>query len=538
MILSVVLSLAVSVIAVPLQERANTGNVVGAYLLIGTKDGPTKLAQVAASAATLPINRVTLSFVRPDMYYVPGSNTLAGAGFNYRNSGDYGFAEVKAAVAQIQAAGVDVFLSMGGWDYNCWPYTYLRYSIAPYGGPNADVIKQYGNGNIDNCNASNQWCYACEPPSNGNTPDSFALFPEPSWSSVWKQATAEVVAAQQSKGTPAVKWHPEIYGGQTWVDPKTGKSEIVAGDHAFADLKRDPYQDFVYLAKDLGLAGIDLDYEEFWHADTFKTGDATCTEPCQLWQTVYKYTAIARDMQLSIQSIYPSLKFSTAAAAVGAWNTNWWGGNMKGLWYGQNQIMPAITKFQTQGANAGGLNVMSYDISTASDECPSPGVCTLSQQVDFYLNTYRSMLGSSAGIYVGYEIGTPAYPASYAQMANLSTTEWPKLLSNTQSNYPVNTVSQQLCNKLLPGQARCSGNLPNTPPKLRAQPTTTTTKQATSATTVKTSTKTTTKAATTTTGSSGGPVVGGPCTQGVSQCYNKTMYYCQGSKWIVWYSPC
>ncbi|KAI9346894.1 metalloprotease, partial [Obelidium mucronatum] len=54
-----------------------------------------------------------------------------------------------------------------------------------------------------------------------------------------------------------------------------------------------------------------------------------------------------------------------------------------------------------------------------------------------------------------------------------------------------------------------------------------------------TTTTTTTKAATTTTTASGsGPVVGAPCTQGVSQCYNKTMYYCQGSKWIVWYAPC
>ncbi|KAI9327260.1 hypothetical protein BDR26DRAFT_96688 [Obelidium mucronatum] len=413
MILSVVLSLALSVVAAPIQERAAASNVVGAYLLINPTDGPTKLAQVVAQAATLPINRVTLSFVRPDMYYIPGSNTLATVGFNYALTGDYGFAEVKAAVAKIQAAGVEVFLSVGGWDYNCWPYTYLRYSINPYGGPNAEVIQKYGNGNIDNCNASNQWCYACEPPSNGNTPDSFAIFPEPAWSSVWVQATKDVEAARakQSGTMPAVKWHPEIYGGQTWIDPKTGKAEIVAGSHAFADVKRDPYQDLVYLAKDLGLAGIDLDYEEFWHADTFKTGDDKCAEPCRLDQTAYKYAAIVRDLQLSILSIYPSLKLSTAAAAVGAWKGNWWGGNMKGLSYYQNLIMPELTKFMTQGANAGGLNVMTYDISTAADECPEPGICSISQQVDYYMNTYLQMAGGNpAGIYVGYEIGTPAYP--------------------------------------------------------------------------------------------------------------------------------
>ncbi|KAJ3004518.1 UNVERIFIED_CONTAM: hypothetical protein HDU68_005040, partial [Siphonaria sp. JEL0065] len=382
-------------------ERAASGNVVGAYLLIDPVQGPAKLAQVVASADTLPINRVTLSFVRPDIHHIPKSNTLATVGFNYGTSGDYGFAEVKAAVAQIQAAGVDVFLSMGGWDYNWLLYRSLW---------NPDVIKQYGGGNIDNCNTSNPTngvTLGIEPPSNGNIPDAFAIFPELSWSSVWKQATADVVTAQGQKGT-----------------------------------SKYPYQDFVYLAKDLGLAGI-------LNADTFKTGDAGCTNPCTLWQTVYKYTAISRDLQLSIQSIYPTLKISTAAAAVGAWNSEWWGGNMKGLWYGQNQIMPALTKFMTQGANAGGFNIMSYDISTASDECPQPGVCSLSQQVDFYLNTYKTMLGSKAGI---YEIGTPACELSktqlqknasliihlyaFAQMANLRATEWPKLLSNTQANYP------------------------------------------------------------------------------------------------------
>ena len=28
------------------------------------------------------------------------------------------------------------------------------------------------------------------------------------------------------------------------------------------------------LAKDLGAAGVDIDYEEMWHADTFKYGTA------------------------------------------------------------------------------------------------------------------------------------------------------------------------------------------------------------------------------------------------------------------------
>jgi len=37
-----------------------------------------------------------------------------------------------------------------------------------------------------------------------------------------------------------------------------------------------PYQDIVYLAKDLGAQGIDLDYEEDWHADYYKYGTGPC----------------------------------------------------------------------------------------------------------------------------------------------------------------------------------------------------------------------------------------------------------------------
>ncbi|KAI9348225.1 glycoside hydrolase superfamily [Obelidium mucronatum] len=64
----------------------------------------------------------------------------------------------------------------------------------------------------------------------------------------------------------------------------------------------------------------------------------------------------------------------------------------------------------------------------------------------------------------------------------------------------------------------------------------TTSKTTTSKTT--TTTTTTTKKTATTTTASGGPVVGQPCTQGAQQCSAGTMYYCQGSKWIVWYVGC
>lgn len=144
--------------------------------------------------------------------------------------------------------------------------------------------------------------------------------------------------------------------GSTWTDPLTGQSSPVPGSGLFAKQGRNPYDDFVSLAKDLQVAGIDLDYEEFWHADRFKIGSAP--GPWELPQTVYKYSAIVRNLMTSIQTNYPTCKLSTAAAAVGAWSGSWWGGNLKGVWLQSKQLYPDLIDFLTTGANAGGINVM------------------------------------------------------------------------------------------------------------------------------------------------------------------------------------
>ncbi|KAG0006141.1 hypothetical protein BGZ65_009281, partial [Modicella reniformis] len=105
---------------------------VGGYLLLNPTNGPAKLAALAQNAANIPVNRIYLSFARPGMVYVPGSNTLEHVGLNYANGGDYGFADLKARVAQLRAGGVEVYLSVGGWNYGCWPYVYTQYSVGGY----------------------------------------------------------------------------------------------------------------------------------------------------------------------------------------------------------------------------------------------------------------------------------------------------------------------------------------------------------------------------------------------------------------------
>jgi hypothetical protein len=58
-----------------------TASRVGGYLMLEAGGhGLEKLAGLAVNATTLPVNTLWLSFVSPDMVYVPGSNTLEGTG--------------------------------------------------------------------------------------------------------------------------------------------------------------------------------------------------------------------------------------------------------------------------------------------------------------------------------------------------------------------------------------------------------------------------------------------------------------------------
>jgi hypothetical protein len=260
------------------------------------------------------------------------------------------------------------------------------------------------------------------------------------------------------------------------ADKTKGTQVKVPGNSAFVQAGRDPYQDLVYLAKDLGASGVDVDYEEFWHADYFKTGSKP--GPFKLDQTVYKYAAILKDVKDSIVANAPKMKMSTAAGAVGAWSGKWWGGNLKGVWLGVYKKYPELMKFMSEGANAGGVNVMTYDLSNNDEfhECPKPGLTTLDQQVNFYMNTYKSA-GMAAN--VGYEIGTPAYPDKKhdgSHQLPLSKDELSKLISATQSKYgggffwemykPASgqasptDVAQAICNQVLPGNKRCTGTIP------------------------------------------------------------------------------
>lgn len=134
-------------------------------------------------------NRVILSFVRPTLTNYQTGN-LANTGIlGYFDQGDgngqKAFDQLKTAIQLSHQKNIQVFLSVGGWNYSC------NYAV-------------YGS----KCGA---------PPSNQVHYD---YFPNPN-------------------------------------DPNEQQTAVTS------------YKNLVQLANDLGVDGIDFDYEEFWHADKY-----------------------------------------------------------------------------------------------------------------------------------------------------------------------------------------------------------------------------------------------------------------------------
>lgn len=464
-----------------MMQRAGRSVDANGNMIVGLQE----LQAVAAAAATVPVNRIWVSFFSPTLVYQPGSNTFADTGMDTGSTkSDLGFAEVREAIQTLQENGVEVFLSMGGWNYNCWPALYTRYSIGGYGTstPNYWKIQQYGQGNIDNCDESNMWCWSCEPESEGTTLDSFSIFPEPKSAATWEAAKSYI---ESKAGSVKPEWHSDAAPGEMYTDKKTGNSLKVPGMSKFNDMGRDPYEDFVLMAKDLNVTGVDLDYEEFWHADFFKTCTQCKTGPWDLTQTVYKYSAIAKDLLDAIDAHAPNMQLSTAAGAVGAWSGKWWGGNLKGVWLNAKQMFPDVM-------NRVQINVMTYDLSSNNQfhECPTSGVCELDAQVDYYMKTYRDG-GFQAN--VGYEVGQPAYPDPTHDKDHqlpLTQDKLTSILTKTQPQHPggffwemykgdageatATQVAQQICKAVLGDAPRCSGVIPpagSAPPAPTPSPT-------------------------------------------------------------------
>jgi hypothetical protein len=232
------------------------------------------------------------------------------------------------------------------------------------------------------------------------------------------------------------------------------------------------YRNVVQLASDLGVAGIDLDYEEFWHADLNAyswrlTPDSVQTpannpeyldtaelmsqgkgpliynndmqlDPAQqpypriMPDTVDKFAAILGSLYNAIDAINPELALSTAAPATGGlpnmsanWGSNaqtshtyggaWWGGNLYGLIYNTALQYPdKIDRLSTIG-------IMSYDLSETDCGGDTNIPCDLAGQVDYYYGSFFSWLKSGDTLRPGHALikGSPSYATASIQPQKL-----------------------------------------------------------------------------------------------------------------------
>ncbi|HDX8597651.1 TPA: toxin [Aeromonas dhakensis] len=232
------------------------------------------------------------------------------------------------------------------------------------------------------------------------------------------------------------------------------------------------YRNVVQLASDLGVAGIDLDYEEFWHADLnayswrltpdsvqlpannleyldtaelmsqgkgplvynndMQLDPAQQPYPRIMPDTVDKFAAILGSLYSAIDAIDPGLALSTAVPATGGlpnmsanWGSNaqtshtyggaWWGGNLYGLIYNTALQYPdKIDRLSTIG-------IMSYDLSETDCGGDTNIPCDLAGQVDYYYGSFFSWLKSGDTLRPGHALikGAPNYATASIQPQKL-----------------------------------------------------------------------------------------------------------------------
>jgi hypothetical protein len=201
-----------------------------------------------------------------------------------------------------------------------------------------------------------------------------------------------------------------------------------------AEIAKISYANVIQLANDLGIEGIDVDAEEFWHADeyavlwngnpwstsiandilenggptyenlmTYGTSASTSSGPAAMPKTVEKMAAILKSLESNTAA--SKLLFSSAAPPVGArpitgfvygdsipdiysYGGLWWLGNLKGLWYHLTETDPAlVSRFDS-------LGLMTYDLCGSGADCApyGGGPTDLPGQVDAYMDDYLTWL--------------------------------------------------------------------------------------------------------------------------------------------------
>lgn len=206
-----------------------------------------------------------------------------------------------------------------------------------------------------------------------------------------------------------------------------------------AEIAQESYENLVKLTNDLGMQGIDFDYEEFWHADQnavhwgpSTTGDWSTKIANDIlakggpsYENLMKYGITGSDgayvMPKTVDKVAAilhliadnpaakDLQFATAAPPVGGrpitgfvYGDNnpaiydkggvWWKGNLKGLWYNlASKDKEIVARFNS-------LGLMTYDLCGDNAQMCAPyggGPLDLPGQVAAYMKDYSIWLKST-----------------------------------------------------------------------------------------------------------------------------------------------
>lgn len=427
------LSYSANVQATPIKNNQNTQTAgtkkIITYMLLNNQTSLDNLKAIAADPKKYNFTRLNLAFINPRLAF-NGIN-LKGTGLFNTMTTPPSLKEIQSLIATIKASGKQIYLSVGGWDnsmggdgdeavsneFNIPGFTekpdsaYFNPKTGSDGGylyfktillyPKGEFYPLDSSGKCrfsdagETPSASNHWCHIVEPKS----------------------------SSQESSSFP----YPYNFPAGDLPD-KTIKPDTASNNH---------YQELVKLSVALGVDGIDIDDEEFWSADWYRTDFSPSTRdtannydrnpksagPWLMPAAVDKFAWIVSSIEQNAAK--NNLSVSMAAPAVGAipinggWGTGkqWWGGNLKGLVYN-------LAHYDKNGLNGkkliadlkGGIGVMTYDLAS---DLPNPpfgatDYSPLDMQVATYMNSFKLELNGilpPSLLYPGVEIGNPAFPA-------------------------------------------------------------------------------------------------------------------------------
>ena len=457
-----------------------------------------------------PWDRIVIGFFRPDIDYTwdgtsQTSIPVASQGGKTGLTQFYppSFNELQQLISRINKITapnrkfMEVYLSMGGWNFNCVPLFYTN-SFASLPKKKDDVEKARKD-----LNGDQSYGNYCEPKNAmGAAPNKFnyTFFPDPAADDNPKTSfdppttnikyvssepvfDPDVSAGGHGPGpTPAPGPGPkasdwtdllnnDLYNGlaislipnnkqDRWPEWTLNVSGPIKIPQSPPLLNVDPnamvgnekypgaakmYYSFVKMASQVGANGVDLDYEEFWHADSFHTPNgATATSYNNGAPGLMPFTK-AKLLRIALMLKYYCLKtkgggkntagdsnnsemgLSIPAPAVGAVGGAWYFGNLKGLFlddaaFSYKTIFPLFTGHTPLDPSAvfnklynGGIFPMIYDLGAACYDCPEgdDDKCPLVEQVKYYTQTFAN---ANINTYIGFEVGRPAYPQTNAKV--------------------------------------------------------------------------------------------------------------------------